>query len=150
MTDIGLNSGSTLLNNLSLFMAVFIQMCFHCVFILVFYKAIVKYYQKYNKLASLKQYLHKFYTLSVYIRTILEANQFLLICSAYEINLMGNKTTSRSISLAIAFFIFIFEIKLFVVVGFLTFKNIQNKLNKKWMYVFSEIFDGIKETNLAK
>ena len=95
LSDIGLNSGSSIINNFSLFTTILLQIGLHLVFILVFFRLLNKWYKKHPKLLNLRKHLHRIFTLSIYIRTLLEANQFLLIWSIYEISLAINSAKCK-------------------------------------------------------
>ena len=150
LSDIGLNSGSSVKNHFSLFTTILLLIGLHIIFILVFFRFLNKWYKKHSKLLNLRKHLHIIFTLSIYIRALLEANQFLLIWSIYEISLTINKSVGRIWSLVLAYAIFIFWIKLMIWTGIITYKSIRNKLDLKLASVFGEIFEGVKDAKLAK
>ena len=98
---------------------------------------------------NFRNYLYKLFTLKIYLRTILESNQFLLIWWVYEINLMGKSSASRYFSLVCAFILYIIWIKFTSIIGYVTIKVIRDS---QWrlIYYFEEVFSGVRNTKFAK
>ena len=145
---IGMNSGSSIINILNIIYVVIFNIFLHLLFLLIYFltKNIRKDEGKCKKVTS---YWVRYFTLCVYLRLILQSNQFLLICSAYEINLFGTKTLNRFISFIIAAIIYVFWIKITLISILKAFQaripsiNIHNK-------IFEEFFAGIKDSKLSK
>ena len=91
----------------------------------------------------------KYFTIWVYLRIILQSNQFMLIWSAYEINLFGTKSTSRTISYIVAVIVLIFWIKL-TLLSLLKAFHARVPSNQLHISIFKELFSGVKETKAAK
>lgn len=86
----------------------------------------------------------------VYIRLLLETNQFLLVTSVYQIR-RGLTTYSASslVSLAVAFFVLAGCVKLMLVVGYLAATNYCER-SKTAGLVFCELYNGKKNNLLAR
>ena len=60
LSYIGLNSGSSVLNNFSLLTTILIQIGLHLIFILVFFRLLNKWYKKHPKLLNLRKHLYRY------------------------------------------------------------------------------------------
>ena len=149
LSAIGLNSGSAIINNLSLISFILVILSFHMIYKVTFFIILKKFILKHSWLIKIKNFLYKFFTLKVYLRTLIESNQFLLIWWIYEINLMGRSTVSRNFSLTFAFLIYFLCIKFSIIIWFVTAKAMKSTQSKLLDY-FEEVFDGMRNSKLAK
>ena len=116
---------------------------------LVFYKLTSSWINKEGFCKSMMDFGLKYFTIWLYLRIILQSNQFMLIWSAYEINLFGTKNTSRTISYIVAVMVLIFWIKL-TLLSLLKAFHASVPSNQLHISIFKELFNGIKETKSAK
>ena len=147
LDTIGLYSGSVLLNNMNFFLFLFIVIFLHMLFALL-EKCTRQWSKRAKWYRKLMKFGFKFFTLWVYIRMILEANQYLLIWSIYEIHVFNITSLSRKISLFVAFLILSIWIKLLWVSAWKAHKHdfTSKSLETK---VFGELFSGIKNKSKA-
>ena len=144
---VGLSSDSSVYNSAPIFITIIILAIIHLLVL-----AFRKYWPKCNTdwkwywtIKILKWILDKLYTLIIfnfYIRVALEMNQYLLICSLYEIYIFNTSQTFRIISLVFAILLLIYWIYLSITVFYLWISIYivdENKHNK-----LGEFFSGIK------
>ena len=123
MSKVGLNSGSTFLNNISLFINILFVVLLHLTFLAV--RRILN--ARWSNRPWVKSVINKIYrlfTLWLYLRLMMEAYQFLLIWSTDEIHSFKTSTSSEITSLAIAILVFIIWIIFVILVFVLTIKQI--------------------------
>ena len=106
MNAAGVNYSSIIYNCMSLLSTFITFGIFHAAFLLI--RRLLK------KLATQKRIvgliINKIYgimTFAIYVRTLMEANQFLLICSTYEIRQLNRSSFYHIVSLIIAFLVYI-------------------------------------------
>ena len=124
MTKVGLKSGSTFFNNISLLINILFVLFLHQMFLIIRRILCAKWKDK-QWVKFVINKIYKFLTLCLYIRLMLEAYQFLLIWSTNEIHSFKTSTNSEITSLIIAMLFFIFLIVFTVFVLVLTIKQIQ-------------------------
>ena len=106
MKKVGLKSGSTLFNNISLLINILLVLILHLMFLVLRCILCACWTNK----QWVKFVINKVYTLltlCLYLRLMMEAYQFLLIWSSDEIHSFKTSTNSEITSLAIAMFVFI-------------------------------------------
>ena len=148
MKKVGLKSGSTFLNNISLIINILFAIFLHLLFLGV--RRILN--ARWSSRPWVKFVIDKIYrlfTLWLYLRLIMQAYQFLLICSVDEIHSFKTSTSSEISSLAIAILVFVVWVMFTKFVLVLTFKQIYLSPNKSISY-FDEIFNGTKDTKYSK
>ena len=91
------------------------------------------------------QKLMELFTFALYIRIILESNQFILIAWVSEMYQFNFNETKRKISIIIAFLILIAWMALIVITFLFTFSKVENKLSesKDKKSKFAHMFDGL-------
>ena len=147
LSKIGLNSGSTFVNNYSLLNSLILMVLFHLVvFAFTFWlnKCNVegKWAKPFNGIKWIVNKAFTILTFGYYIRTMIETYQFMLISSISEINNNNTNSTEHTSSLAFAFLILIVWISYLGCSFFLVFVStpkVDNKHNK-----LGEFFDGLK------
>ena len=152
MAKVGLKSGSTFFNNISLLINILFVVFMHQMFLILRSIMCTKWKDRpWVKIVINKVY--KFLTLCLYIRLMMEAYQFLLIWSTDEIYSFKTSKISEITSLVIAILAFIvwniFTILLFVLTIKQIYKSTAETPEKSQSY-FDEIFDGIKDTKYSK
>ena len=148
MKKVGLKSGSTFLNNISLIINILFAIFLHLLFLAVRRILNARWSSRpWIKLVIDK--IYKLFTLWLYLRLIMQAYQFLLICSVDEIHLFRTSTSSEISSLVIAILVFVFWVMFAKFVLVLTFKQIYLSPNESKSY-FEEIFNGTKDTKFSK
>ena len=152
MTKVGLKSGSTFFNNISLLINILFVLFLHQMFLIIRRILCAKWKDKpWVKFVINK--IYKFLTLCLYIRLMMEAYQFLLIWSTDEIHSFKTSTNSEITSLAIAILFFIILIAFTVFVLVLTIKQIYKgttESSDNSQSYFDEIFDGTKDTKYSR
>ena len=148
MSKVGLKSGSTFLNNISLFINILIAMLLHLTFLAV-RRILNARWSNRPWVKSVIDKIYRLFTLWLYLRLIMEAYQFLLIWSTYEIHSFKTSTSSEIASLVIAILVFVVWIVFTKFVFVLTLKQIYLSPNESKSY-FDEIFDGTKDTKYSK
>ena len=123
MTKVGLKSGSTFFNNISLLINILFVVFLHLIFLII--RSILCAWCKEKQWVKFViNKVYKLLTLCLYIRLMMEAYQFLLIWSTDEIHSFKTSTNSEITSLVIAIFVFIFLIAFTVFILVLTIKQI--------------------------
>ena len=148
LESFGIFSGSTLPNNFSLVWIMLIFAWFHGGFLMI--SRLIR--DKLNKTKKCRRWLEKtyqFFAFSLYLRILLEANQFLLISSLSELHEWKASNQSKIISLIFAFigaFVCLWFIWLSVV-NWVRHRNTESMDN----YIpWKELFSGIKSTSWSK
>ena len=147
MQRVGLTSGSTFINNVSLLLNVLWTICFHLTFLIV--RRLVA-----SKLASkpcIKKVIdaiYRLFTLCLYLRLFMETFQFLLIWSTDEIFKFNHETESKTTSLAIAFVVFALWTLFVLFTLLLTIREVK-AVGQENKY-FNELFNGTKETKFSR
>ena len=148
MSKVGLKSGSTFLNNISLIINILFAIFLHLLFLAV--RRILN--TRWSSRPWVKYVIDKIYrlfTLWLYLRLMMEAYQFLLIWSVDEIHSFKTSTSSEISSLAIAILVFVIWVMFAKFVLVLTIKQIYLSPNESKSN-FDEIFDGTKDTKYSK
>ena len=98
------------------------------------------------------QKLMVFFTFALYIRIILESNQFILIAWVSEIYQFNFTETKRKISIIIAFLIFIAWIALILITILFTFSKDANKFSESQdqRSKFAHLFDGLSPNKKSR
>ena len=98
------------------------------------------------------QKLMELFTFALYIRIILESNQFILIAWVSEMYQFNFNETKRKISIIIAFLILIAWIALIVITILITFSKDVNKLSesKDKKSKFAHLFDGLSPNKKSR
>ena len=148
MQKIGLKSGSTFLNNISLFLNIFFLIFLHLMFLL-FRKLISKKLENKPGIKKIVEAIYKLFTLCLYLRLLIEAYQFILICSTNEIYKFRYDSGGKIASLIIAFIVFILSIIFLIMVLIVTVMEVRGNSDKT-KTLFSEFFNGTKDTKLSK
>ena len=145
---IGMNSGSTIINLKGLFITILGFVWLNAIF-LVLYRLTSSLRIKEGKFKTIMKYVFRYFTICAYLRLILQSNQFMLVCSAYEINLFNTQNESRKISLLIAICVYIFWIKMIAITLLQAF---QARVSSSSFHnkIFEELFGGIKDTKASK
>ena len=97
----GLLSGSTIVNNFSLLWVFWIIFIFHLIFLPIYRVLKPKLFQS-PKSAKALETIYQLFNFSLYLRFLLEANQFILLSWITEIKSWSTTTTSEIISLVFA------------------------------------------------
>ena len=153
-SKLGLKSGSTFFNNISLFLNILIVVFIHIIFIIV-KRLLNKRLDKRPIIKAIVERIYRLFTLWLYLRLIMEAYQFLLIWSWYEIYSFRSATNADIVSLAIAFMVFVLWIIFAKAVLALTIKEAKGVNDAKNTQddkksIFCELFDGTKDTKYSK
>ena len=145
---VGLSAGSVIINNSNFIISLFWIITLHILFIW-FEKWTRRRFSRFKFYRKAMKMTFKFFTLAVYIRTVLEAYQYLLICSVYEVDFFSTNSIDQWISIVFAFLLLFFCIKFFGIIVWKTYwqnphlKDLDTK-------AFKELFEGIKITRTAK
>lgn len=102
----GLESRSSLVNCASLFAWSMFVVAMHVLVFAVLFQCRCRISSKYKCLARLRLYVFRLFTLAVYIRLVLGANQFVLISSSLELNSFQHQSAGKTVSLAVAVFLY--------------------------------------------
>ena len=147
LSDIGVNSDSSVYNITPFIVTMLAMLAVHLV-VLVFNKLLPKcrtdwrwgWLIKFVKWITEK--LFNFLTFCFYIRVVLEMNQFLLICSVYEVNSFNASHLFRVISLGFAMLIIVTWIAISAFVFYLSasFYSVDESKHNK----LGEFFNGLK------
>ena len=98
----GILSGSTLVNNFSLLWIIIIIFTIH-LFYLGIYKWLKRKRMKNQKWIKLIEWIYQLFAYTIYLRLILEANQFIMLSSFSELRSWDTSNASKIVSLWIAF-----------------------------------------------
>ena len=101
------------------------------------------------KLIRITNWVFKLLTLNIYIRMMVESNQFWLITSIYEINLAQIYSANRLVSLIIAWFLLSVWLKFLIIVIIKTRSSMKQE-TQLFKATFSELFEGMKDNKLSK
>ena len=123
MTKVGLKSGSTFFNNISLLINILFVVFLHLMFLII-RRILCAWWKEKQWVKFVIDKIYKLLTLGLYLRLMLEAYQFLLIWSTDEIHSFKTSTNPEITSLAIAMLVFIFLIVFTVFVLVITIKQI--------------------------
>ena len=147
LKTIGLKSGSAFINNFNWFIFLVILVLFNLLFV-IFYKLFfnkLKLYPKTNKILS---WMLKLFILNIYIRIMLESNQFWLITSINEAKKIQIKSDNKLYSFIIACWLLVVTIKFNLIVIYLAFWSFRNE-TKVFPTIFEEFFKGNKSSKIA-
>ena len=139
----GIFSGSTFANNLSLIWVILIILVLHLLYLLIFKSLKGKFKHK-EKWVKLLDWFYQLFTFTIYLRFILEANQFMMLSSFSEIKSWSTSDDSKIISLWIAFILSFLWIGL-VVLTFLYWIKNRNLENTNRFMSFKAFFSGLKD-----
>ena len=147
---IGMNSGSTIVNLRKLVSVIISTIILQLIFC-IFYRLTLSWRSKSKKLTVIMNAGIKFFTIWIYLRLFLQSNQFILICSVYEVNLFKFNSAGRAISFSVAIAMFLFSIKA-IILSILKVYHVKGKetLDQQHNKIFQELFSGLKETKAAK
>ena len=139
---IGFNSGSTLINNLSLLILFILIVCIHLIFewILCSFKHKI---EAKSWLKKIFNFLKKLFWLTIYIRLIMQSDLYLLISSFYEMKQMRTRGWNQIFSLIISLFVFVIWIKFMFMAFRVTLINRQSKYNSI-VSIWNELFENMK------
>ena len=145
---IGMNSGSAFVNNFSLICTVIFIILIHW-FYWVVHRMLLKKFTERPILLKIINSIMRILTFNIYIRITIEAYQFLVISSAYEINRFNVENSSRKVSISIAFLIYFTCIAFIVFIAIETYCWVKS-VEMKCHALFKELFEETKSTKLAK
>ena len=148
MEKVGLKSGSTFLNNISLIFSILLIIFLHMIFLLI-RRLLEKKLTTKPRLKKIIEAIYKLFTLWLYLRILMEAYQFLLICSTDEIYKFSNNSDGKLTSLILAFIVFILWIAFALLVLIITIKEVKG-VSERTHSLFKEFFNGTKDTKLSK
>ena len=148
LKTIGMKSGSTFINNLNTFLILWFVIILNIIF-WILYKFMVKAFKPFPKLIKFVQWVSKLLTLSIYIRMMLESNQFWLITSIYEIKLIQTNNSGRLTSFIIAWWLLIVWIKFTIAVIWRTISSMRQE-SHLLQTTFEELFKEKKNNKTAK
>ena len=148
LETIGLNSDSTLINNFNTLLIFILIISIHLAFG-VLYRCLFPKLNGHPKLIKIANWVFKLLTLNIYIRIMVESNQFWLITSIYEINLAQIYSANRLVSLIIAWCFLSVWLK-FLIVVILKTRSSMKQETQLFKETFSELFEGIKDNKLSK
>ena len=147
LNEIGIESSSTLINDLSLILAAillfFIVLAIRLIKFLVcerkkIKKNIAKWCWKW--LRTRVSNLIQFFGIPIYVRLFLESYQFILLSCASEIEMFNTNPKSKMVSLDIALFVLILAlVVIFLISGYILWSNPKNPKTH-----LSELFSGLK------
>ena len=147
LSDIGIPSGSTYVNNIKLVIFILLAILAHLFFIMIF--RWFKWTDRYRIWIRVYNLLFTFFTFSIYIRMIIEAYFMMLLSSfseVYEHDLSSvSRTTSFYINIAIL-------ISLLIVLGIWISQILKAHptLNLQKQKYFVEFFNGIRNTTYSR
>ena len=147
LDSIGIQSDSSIFNNLSILFAILHMIPIHL--LIIWFRSVTKRFSPTKKCSFtfiLKWLIEKWFiimTFGYYIRVFMEMNQLMLISSIYEINKFNTTDRLRIVSLAVAFIVLIICISIvwFAIYLALSFNPSEDSKHSK----FKEFFSGIKE-----
>ena len=139
----GIFSGSTFANNLSLIWVILIILVLHLLYLLIFKSLKGKFKHK-EKWVKLLDWFYQLFTFTIYLRFILEANQFMMLSSFSEIKSWTTSDDPKIISLWIAFALSFLWIGLVVLTFVYWIKN-RNIENINRFMSLKAFFSGLKD-----
>ena len=145
LDKIGIESGSTYINNISLFL--FLVWIIPVHLFLIFLSKKIKLNENSGNwskwLSFLTNFLMRVLTFAYYVRTISESYQYLCLSSFSELVYFSQSTTSLRISLSIAFIVSLFIVTFFGFVCWLAFSSkAEASVSEKY---FSHYYDELKD-----
>ena len=145
MEEMGLESNRSFYNVFSLIGVLLWIIFIHMVYLLWFWTFLTKI----EKFSKLYKWIYQLFSFTVYIRIMIQSNQYLLIASWSEIKNFDYSSASKTISLFLSFLFYSFWVLIPVIWIILGCKGIFSTENEKWTY-FSELFSGMKNNKSAK
>ena len=157
LSEIGVESGSTFVNSFNLLFIFILVIIAHLLLILLPRKSIAE-TENMSKPKKVFFYISRnlwiFFTFALYIRLILEAYQYILLSSVYEIYTFDISSTSKIVSFGIACSFALFCVLCFLFVLFMTLCIPIKHLNikSKWakFSVFNGFYSGIKDKKFQR
>ena len=150
LSKMGLESGSSFVNNYSLFLMIWIYALFHT-YIFILNKLVSKLEIKFPRTVKVFHFIYikmyNFMTLGIYIRTVLEAYQYLLISCLYEFHYFKGTSGNRIASFFPAFEILLICIAL---LSFTVWFSVFRKQTEGSRDKFDEFLQDIKPGLLSK
>jgi hypothetical protein len=145
----GITNGSSLATNLMFFVSLFWVIALHWVFWCVpkWKKKLVESKKRKWLRVTMKK-INDFFKFAVYIRLSIEAYQFMVLSSVYDLKKFKYETPKHLASLILSFILIFYCIIIPLFSVFLLFK-IELKLKKTYR-CFRELFSGQKATKLGK
>ena len=153
LTQVSINSDSTVYNTFSFFNMLLIAAIFHlCIFVINKLVSLSKSRQRWqwliNWIKKINDKLIALMTFGYYIRSLLEINQYFLISTIHEIYRLNISTVLRAVSFAISIILLIICLSMIVLTILLTYSSYnlsENKHNK-----LGEIYEGLKSQKKFK
>ena len=148
LAAMGLTSGSAFISNFGWLLTIFELICLHLAFLLLS-KWLKSKLSLYPRLAKINEWVYKFFTFSVYIRMLLEANQIWLVSSVKEIKLGRTDWSNQLVSYLLACLLLLASIIMCITFACLSVRAIKIEINKTESK-FNELFEGQKSNKLSK
>ena len=145
LKDVGVDDGSTLINNIAFLIILLIFIFLHIPLALVN----IKTRSNHGKCSKVIKIACKVMTFTVYIRLIMENYQYMLLCSISEAYKVDFSNKNKQVSLFLSYF---FMVSCFCFFIFIIYQYQVTKvwLNRKYYLYGEELFAGLKETNMAR
>ena len=142
LDNFGIFSGSTFVNNFSLLCFIILIIFVHFWYWLL-YKWFKNKVESRSRWTKILEIIYQLFSYTIYIRLILEANQFLILSSFQELRTWNIYGTSKIISLIISFIGAIFWISL-IVISFFHWNHNKDLESIDHYMPFKELFNGLK------